>query len=191
MRLDHLLSKEHRSHPPARSWWWVWVASWCTRVWCPGLLVGGTSRNCRCTVGAAVSGRVRPRAPVCLDPCCGGGLGGVWWWGKAGAVVSGCGASTLLGPEGSDPVTPRAPVWWWGVGLGFSVAGALVPWVIPVHGHHVVRGGCGCVVIVSVWVAGCWLRTVQWTRASVSLLLFVKFLRAHGGCLGTRNRRRT
>ena len=130
-------------------------------------------------------------------PCLAGSLlwwgpGGVWWWGKVGAVVSGCGASTLLGPEGSDPVTPRSPVWWCGgLGLGFSVAGALVPWVIPVHGHHVVRGGCGCVVIVSVWVAGCWLRTVQWTRASVSLLLFVKFLRAHGGCLGTRNRRRT
>jgi hypothetical protein len=31
------------------------------------------------------------------------------------------------------------------------------------------------------------LRTAQWTRAS----LWLKFLRAHGGCLGTRNRRRT
>ena len=33
------------------------------------------------------------------------------------------------------------------------------------------------------WVAGRCLRTAQWTRASVA-----KFLRAHGGCLGTRNR---
>jgi hypothetical protein len=32
-------------------------------------------------------------------------------------------------------------------------------------------------------VAGCCLRTAQWTRASVA-----KFFRAHGGCLGTRNR---
>src|SRR5262249_55322651 len=32
-------------------------------------------------------------------------------------------------------------------------------------------------------VAGRCLRTTQWTRASVA-----KFLRAHGGCLGTRNR---
>ncbi len=33
------------------------------------------------------------------------------------------------------------------------------------------------------WVVGRCLRTAQWTRASVA-----KFLRAHGGCLGTRNR---
>ena len=49
----------------------------------------------------------------------------MWWWGKAGAVVSGCGASTLLGPEGSDP---GGPLWLLsltvvgggvGVGVGF------------------------------------------------------------------------
>ncbi len=72
-------------------------------------------------------------------------------------------------------------------------------WVLRVHprervdlmralpGHelspHVVWGGRDGVG----GVAGRMLRTTQWTRAS----LWLKFLRAHGGCLGTRNRRRT
>jgi hypothetical protein len=43
-----------------------------------------------------------------------------------------------------------------------------------------VRGGLRT---VGWWVVGRCLRTAQWTRASVA-----KFLRAHGGCLGTRNR---
>ena len=41
--------------------------------------------------------------------------------------------------------------------------------------------------VVVWWGAARMLRTTQWTRAS----LWLKFLRAHGGCLGTRNRRRT
>ena len=39
------------------------------------------------------------------------------------------------------------------------------------------------------WGTARMLRTTQWTRAS--LLYVAKLLRAHGGCLGTRNRRRT
>ena len=35
------------------------------------------------------------------------------------------------------------------------------------------------------------LRTAQWTRASLKYVFVVKFLRAQGGCLGTRSRRRT
>ena len=92
----------------------------------------------------------------------------------------------------------RTPVWvgsfvgsrsgWWS---GFSVAGAAGfghTRSVSYDVHSGVCGGWGVWWLVCLVVAGCWLRTVQWTRASLWL---VKFLRAHGGCLGTRNRRRT
>ncbi len=99
------------------------------------------------------------------------------------------GANTLLGPEGSDPVLfwVRALghgcggcVWPGGVwGVVLLVAGItwlglyprLGPWcLLPVWGW--VTEGLGVCGGFGLVVAGCWLRTVQWTRASVSLWLF-------------------
>jgi hypothetical protein len=85
---------------------------------------------------------------------------------------------TLLGPEGS------------GFGLAFS------DWAFPLVGEacscgptpgRTARfppsGGGGAGAGVGSITARS-LRTAQWTRAS----LFVKLVRAHGGCLGTRSR---
>ena len=81
-------------------------------------------------------------------------------------------SDTLLGPEGSGclQLDLFGPVYGLGPTLpvkppGTSVLGRCWGW-----------GGAARI-----------LRTTQWTRAS----LWLKFLRAHGGCLGTRNRRRT
>jgi hypothetical protein len=125
------------------------------------VLEGGTSISWRRPGG-------RPSVQAVSSAVRSGGEGGGTW--RCSGVVSG----TLLGPEGS--------------GRGGSgvrrVAGVRVSWTVSSGvGLILWRGGCR----VGGWGAGCMLRTSQWTRAS----LWLKFLRALGGCLGTRNRRRT
>jgi hypothetical protein len=89
---------------------------------------------------------------------------------------------TLLGPEGSGfglvlrRLRSLSPVRWWGPGRADRL------WVVPLASTSS-WGGAGA---GGRWesVAARTLRTAQWTRAS----LFVKLVRAHGGCLGTRSR---
>ena len=64
-------------------------------------------------------------------------------------------------------------------GRGWVVAGTL----LGPEGAAVWLGSSVPAPCLLRWVVGRCLRTAQWTRASVA-----KFLRAHGGCLGTRNR---
>ena len=104
------------------------------------------------------------------------------------------GLGTLLGPEGTGA----------GPGVGLRIC----PWVcllllVDRPGRHTAwfspRSGVG----VWVWGSARCLRTAQWTRASLTgdrmacpfywgvggvVISVVKFLRAHGGCLGTRSR---
>ena len=100
-------------------------------------------------------------------PCVGGGVES--WCGRGG-----CAGGTLLGPEGSGFLSRAS---WCGGGCrvpcGPGLAGLVG--VLP-------AGACGGRLLVE----NC---TVD--ASILSLWLFVKFLRAHGGCLGTRNRRRT
>ncbi len=102
----------------------------------------------------------------------------------------GCRHGTLLGPEGSDVSSTASDRQTPSRGSpegekledrGFTVADHL----LPSNGVNVrVHAGVGCG-----GGAARILRTAQWTRAS--LISVVKFLRAHGGCLGSRSRRRT
>ena len=109
-------------------------------------------------VGAA---RVVPAHQYRPAPPFGGGGRGPWV--GAGGVVLG----TLLGPEGSDRLV-RWP-FLYGPGPGFIPRPALFV--------------CGCGWPVRI---GCRLYVENYT---VDASIFVaKFLRAHGGCLGTRNR---
>lgn len=79
---------------------------------------------------------------------------------------------TLLGPEGSDD-THRPALWRGGVCAGWFL---LV--VGPAEDSTFVGLGVGC--------------RLYFENFTVDASIFVaKFLRAHGGCLGTRNRRRT
>ncbi len=102
------------------------------------------------------------------------------WYGKR--VVVGGWSSTLLGPEDSDTrwvivgtrtssLAGRLVGGWWGV-VGPSETSdrylVVVGDVLLVDSRPYVEN---CTVDASIFVA--------------------KFLRAHGGCLGTRNRRRT
>lgn len=102
------------------------------------------------------------------------------WYGKLDLVR--CWPSTLLGPEDSD--TP-----WVVVGTRTSsLAGHLVGGWWGVVGpsktsdRYLVVVGDGLSLDSRPYVENC----------TVDASIFVaKFLRAHGGCLGTRNRRRT
>ena len=152
------------------------------RVWCPGLLWVEHQG----TVAGPVL--VVPGSEYGLLPSLLWGCG----WGKGWVLLVGWVQTRCW------VLKDRTPVWvgsfvgsrsgWWS---GFSVAGAAGFGHTRSVSHDVhsgVCGGWGVWWLVCLVVAGCWLRTVQWTRASLWL---VKFLRAHGGCLGTRNRRRT
>ena len=90
-----------------------------------------------------------------------------WVWSALG---------TLLGPEGS--------------GFGLSLQRLGLPFGGPARAEPTsgrtarprVGGGGAGAGVGSITARS--LRTAQWTRAS----LFVKLVRAHGGCLGTRSR---
>ena len=89
---------------------------------------------------------------------------GVRWLGKARMLVSVWGViGALLGSQDTDRV------------LGL--------WSTQDPHHE--KSSCWEAWCVVVCVACC-LRITQWTRASS--ICDLKFLRAHGGCLGTRNR---
>ena len=89
-----------------------------------------------------------------------------WVW-KGCGDAGGGGADTLLGPEGS----------------GFAGDGRV--W-LPL----VVRGS-GAFHLYGWWVLGWAWSYVENCTVDASIFVAFKFLRAHGGCLGTRNRRRT
>ena len=100
------------------------------------------------------------------------------WWSSwylqlavvEGAAVPGVVSGTLLGPEGPGPVASC---------LWVGVAGVWLLWLVgPAELPGCPGGGVGCRLYVE--------------NFTVDASIFVaKFLRAHGGCLGTRNRRRT
>ena len=101
----------------------------------------------------------------------------IWgWWCVVESVGGWLVSDTLLGPEGSGAsldLMAGTPDVCWGWWLWASPGGGLRDGVL--------------VGMTGWWGTARMLRTTQWTRAS----LWLKFLRAHGGCLGTRNRRRT
>ena len=107
-----------------------------------------------------------------------GSLWGVWQW---NVVVVGEGVrDTLLGPEGSGGARSRS----WESLEGFCpglwrVAGWFLLVVGLADGMAVVVSGVGCRLYVENFTV------------DASIFVVFKFLRAHGGCLGTRNRRRT
>ena len=82
--------------------------------------------------------------------------------------------STSLGTEKWSAVTV-----WSSTLLGPEGTGVSQP-----HRTGTPRRGCGVVRCGTARI----LRTAQWTRASI---VVAKLIRAHGGCLGTRSRRRT
>ena len=95
-----------------------------------------------------------------------GSVGSWWWW----WVVSG----TLLGPEGSDA---SSAFLWASPASRTTVASPFFVGLLW-RGH----------------VVGCCPYFENYTVDAsifVSIICRPKFLRAHGGCLGTRNRRRT
>ena len=154
------------------------------RVWCPGLLWVEHQG----TVAGPVL--VVPGSEYGLLPSLLWGCG----WGKGWVLLVGWVQTRCW------VLKDRTPVWvgsfvgsrsgWWS---GFSVAGAAGFGHTRSVSHDVhcgVCGGWGCVVAGV--PGGGWLLVENCTvDASIFVACFVKFLRAHGGCLGTRNRRRT
>ena len=106
---------------------------------------------------------------------------GRWGWSAPG---------TLLGPEGSGASSDSFMTVTATGGRRLVSTMARVPgggvWSGPGPGHTAPRDerGCGCQVGSG--------RRLYVENYTVDASIFVaKFLRAHGGCLGTRNRRRT
>src|SRR3954447_14215247 len=93
-----------------------------------------------------MSGCGRPASTAVVPSGAGVWRVGWWRWGFVG---------TLLGPEGAGPGAPPAG----GVAGGFFVAGPV--WLSYRPGCSPGAGGGGGLVAV------CWLRTAQWTRASL------------------------
>jgi hypothetical protein len=165
VRLDHLLSKERCPH----------ACVWCQSPVCPRVWGSGCSRVEHRLFGTVLvsltsTSRQLPVKRV-LRPLRGSGSG---TWGMVGAV-----SDTLLGPEGSGNTGwlswPAALQRGWG-------------WRCPWGRVSSGRGPCRWRSF-AVSGAGCRLYFENFT---VDASIFVaKFLRAHGGCLGTRNRRRT
>ena len=161
MRLDHLLSKEH------------WPACLVQGLVCSRMSSSRCSRvehRLFGTAGSAWSVSTHSSWVVmeragwvlgCLTRC---------WVLRVRAHRH---AISVAGGEASAsrPSTPT----WWGLWCGPAMWDEPPRCLISVVGAQGVVG------------ADRMLRTEQWTRAS----LWLKFLRAHGGCLGTRNRRRT
>ena len=107
---------------------------------------------------------------VSVAPC---GVVGGWWCGNGCGGRSGVGCDTLLGPEGSGPDSASAHVCVCGGGLGSGFSGcdgALVV-SIPLRACLVCGVWVGLVGAVA-GVAVRFLRTTQWTRASLWLLSF-------------------
>src|SRR4051794_19073213 len=104
------------------------------------VLEGGTLTSSDAGLGRFASTAVVPSGAGCGGRAAGGGFVG-----------------TLLGPEGADPVGGwRRPA----AGRGASSSGpSRVSHRRSPVGGRVGWGRCGV-------VAGCWLRTAQWTRAS-------------------------
>ena len=104
--------------------------------------------------------------------CCGGVGGESWWcWGWCGGA--------LLGFEGLAAVC--------GGGVSLLVGVLVIPAAVLVWPSCGWRGWC--------WCGGVWSLVVPagvgwcFENCIVDASIFVaKFLRAHGGCLGTRNR---
>ncbi len=165
MRLDHLLSKEHLLVPRGQ-----------VRIPLP-------DRSC---LGGAHGWNIDMRRQ---PECCGLSSTPLEGWNGCCSRM-GLSAGTLLGPEGSDVSSTFQTV---EPPPGFTF--------VSVMDAAVSGGGHGCgpsppikppILSVGVGCGGGFvrrLRTAQWTRAS--LISVVKFLRAHGGCLGSRSRRRT
>jgi hypothetical protein len=181
VRLDHLLSKEHLT--PAPPLWWGVVCRASLRACGPEeVLEGGTSvRRRSCLAWPQYS----------LPGGGGNGSGGCGWclarcWvlrdqGFRASAVCWC-----VLPVGGGVGFWFLRVWVAGPAVVVGVVALLVRAVprctarlFPVWGWVGFGAGVGVVAVRS-------LRTAQWTRAS--LIFVVKFLRAHGGCLGTRSR---
>jgi hypothetical protein len=128
-------------------------------------------------VGAVTSCRLTSTGPSSLD-------GWSWTVGGVGVGVPG----TLLGPEGSERELRFF--------MTVSATGAATHLL---EGGWVLVGGSGwgLVLVIPHPERGCGCRFGSGRRLyvenyTVDASIFVaKFLRAHGGCLGTRNRRRT
>ena len=169
MRLDHLLSKEHLPPRPAVVGRTRLVGD------CPTLgLVGGDTGKSRCLVGSCVS-----TAHL--------------WVGTRGGSAGGVVVETSCWVLKEQP-GPR-----WGIPFGGGVLAGVVcsrcSGVVVVSGrchlpsNRVVCGcafGCGCAGCRWwVWVVG----GVLFENCTVDASIFVvKFVRANGGCLGTRSR---
>ena len=161
MRLDHLLSKEQLAQGRL-----VRVGV-CGAVASPpadvrwGVLKGGTS----------IVGHRRWSSHTST-----GGASAPQW----NVVVVGVGVrDTLLGPEGSGDTHVLVTVALEGCRLLVVCAGWFLLVVGPADGMTLVVPGVGCRLYVENFTV------------DASIFVVFKFLRAHGGCLGTRNRRRT